>query len=106
VQKKSKSSRFLEAKDGTWVKASDVGVAVVPEEWPQAAQRGEKWVDVSIEDQTLVLWEGKTPVYATVVSTGQDGLDDPKKTKATPRGTCRIKSKHITATMDSNGRSA
>ena len=34
------------------------------------------------------------------------GLDDPKKTKSTPRGTFRIKSKHITATMDSNGRSA
>lgn len=106
VQRKSKTSRFLEAKGGVWVKASDVGVAVVPEEWPQAAQRGEKWVDVSIEDQTLVLWDGKTPLYATVVSTGQDGLDDPKKTKATPRGTFRIKSKHITTTMDSNGRSA
>ena len=106
IQRKSKSSRFLEAKGGVWVRASDVGVAVVPDEWPQAAQRGEKWVDVSIEDQTLVMWDGKTPTYATVVSTGQDGLDDPKKTKATPRGTFRIKSKHITTTMDSNGRSA
>lgn len=106
IQRKSKGSRFLETKTGAWVKATDIGVAIIPEEWPQAAQRGEKWVDVSIEDQTLVLWEGKTPVYATVVSTGQDGLDDPKKTKATPRGTFRIKSKHITATMDSNGRSA
>lgn len=101
-----KNARFLEATGGAWVRATDVGVAVVPDPWPQAAQRGEKWVDVSIEDQTLVLWEGKTPVYATVVSTGQDGLDDPKKTKATPRGTFRIKSKHITTTMDSNGRSA
>jgi lipoprotein-anchoring transpeptidase ErfK/SrfK len=106
IQRKSKGSRFLEAKTGVWVKASDVGVAVIPEEWPQAATRGEKWVDVSIEDQTLVLWEGKTPVYATVVSTGQDGLEDPKTTKSTPRGTFRIKSKHVTATMDSNGRSS
>ena len=105
-QKKVKNARFLETKDGTWVRASDVGVAVMPTEWPQAADRGEKWVDVSIEDQTLVLWEGRKPVYATVVSTGQDGLEDPKKTKATPRGTYRIKSKHITTTMDSNGRSA
>ena len=107
IQRKStKGGRFLEAKGGQWVRASDVGVAVTPEEWPQAAQRGEKWVDVSIEDQTLVLWEGKTPVYATVVSTGQDGLDDPRKSKATPRGTFRVKSKHVTTTMDSNGRSA
>ena len=106
TQRKSGNTRYLEAKGGTWVRASDVGVAIIPEEWPQAAQRGEKWVDVSIEDQTLVLWEGKKAVFATVVSTGQDGLDDPKKSKATPRGTFRVKSKHITTTMDSNGRSA
>jgi len=106
VQRKSKGGRFLEAKGGVWVNAKEVGVAVIPEEWPQAATRGEKWVDVSIEDQTLVLWEGKTPTYATVVSTGQDGMEDPKKSKATPRGTFRIKSKHITTTMDSTGKSA
>jgi lipoprotein-anchoring transpeptidase ErfK/SrfK len=106
IQRKSKGTRYLEAKGGAWVRASDVGVAIVPDPWPQAAQRGEKWVDVSIEDQTLVLWEGKTPVYATVVSTGQDGLLDPKTSKATPRGTFRVKSKHITTTMDADGRSA
>jgi hypothetical protein len=106
VQRTSKDSRFLEAKNGVWVRASDVGMAVRPDLWPQAAQRGEKWVDVSIDAQTLVIWEGKTPVYATVVSTGQDGLGDPKTTKSTPLGTFRIKSKHITTTMDSNGLSA
>jgi lipoprotein-anchoring transpeptidase ErfK/SrfK len=105
-QKKVGATRYLQTKTGTWVRASDVGVAVVPVEWPQAAERGEKWVDVSVEDQTLILWEGKKPVYATVVSTGQDGLGDPKTSKSTPRGTYRIKSKHITATMDSNGRGA
>ncbi|MDB4937933.1 MAG: uncharacterized protein JWP87_4905 [Labilithrix sp.] len=106
VQRNGNGSRFLEAKDGAWVRSSDVGVAVRPDLWPQAAQRGEKWVDVSIEEQALVIWDGKTPVYATVVSTGQDGLKDPKTTKSTPLGTFRIKSKHITTTMDSNGRSA
>lgn len=107
VQKAGKKDvRYLETKGGAWVKATDLGLAVVPQAWPQAAQRGEKWVDVSIEDQTLVLWDGKTPLYATVVSTGQDGLQDPKTSKATPLGTFRIKSKHVTTTMDSNGRSA
>ncbi len=106
IQRKSKGKRFLETKDGTWVDSTQVGVAIVPEKWPEAAEKGEKWVDVSIEDQTLVLWDGKKPTFATVVSTGQDMMDDPKKSKATPRGTFRIKSKHITATMDSNGRSA
>jgi lipoprotein-anchoring transpeptidase ErfK/SrfK len=100
--KRVQDTLFRETQDGTWVRASDVGVAMTPEEWPQAAKAGEKWIDVSIENQTLVLWEGKKPLYATLVSTGQDGLDDPKTTKSTPRGTFRIQSKHVTATMDSN----
>jgi len=97
---------YREAVDGSWVRAADVGVAMSPEEWPQAAGAGEKWVDVSIENQTLVLWEGKKPVYATLISSGQDGMDDPKTSKATPRGTFRIQSKHVSATMDSNEKSA
>jgi lipoprotein-anchoring transpeptidase ErfK/SrfK len=104
-QKKTPSERYLKTKAGTWVRAKDVGVAVVPDTWPQAAEKGERWIDVSIEEQTLVLWEGKKPVFATLVSTGQDGLGDPKTTKSTPLGTFRIKSKHITTTMDSNERS-
>jgi lipoprotein-anchoring transpeptidase ErfK/SrfK len=39
------------------------------------------------------------------VSAGQDGLKDPKTTKSTIRGFFRLKSKHITATMDSSERS-
>ena len=105
TSRKWREQRFLQTRAGSWVRAKDVGVAVVPDDWPQAAQRGERWVDVSIEDQTLILWEGKKPVFVTLVSTGQDGMEDFKTSKATPRGTFRIKSKHITATMDSNERS-
>ncbi len=106
IQRKTKGERFLQTKAGTWVRAKEVGVAVVPMEWPQAAIKGERWIDVSIEDQTLTLWEGKKPVFVTLVSTGQDGMEDPKTTRSTPRGLFRIKSKHITTTMDSNERSA
>lgn len=100
------ATRYFETKAGTWVSERDIDIATAPKEWPQAAQRGQKWVDVSIDGQTLVLWEGKKPVFATVVSTGQDGLGDPKTTKSTPLGTFRVNSKHITATMDSDGRGA
>jgi lipoprotein-anchoring transpeptidase ErfK/SrfK len=104
-ESEGKKGRYLETKSGTWVRAKDVGVAAAPSSWPAAAERGDKWIDVSIEQQTLVLWEGKKPVFATLVSTGQDGLGDPKTTKSTPLGIFRIKSKHITTTMDSNERS-
>jgi lipoprotein-anchoring transpeptidase ErfK/SrfK len=99
-------SLFRESTDGAWLKASDLAVISPPAEWPSAAQAGQKWIDISIENQTLTLWEGQKPVYATLVSTGQDGLGDPKTTKSTITGTFRIKSKHVTATMDSNEHSS
>ena len=96
---------YYETKAGYWVRVKDVGVAITPHRWPGAAERGEKWVDVSIDDETLTLWEGKKPVFVTLVSAGQDGLKDPKTTKSTIRGFFRLKSKHVTATMDSSERS-
>jgi lipoprotein-anchoring transpeptidase ErfK/SrfK len=99
-------SLYREGVDGVWLKASDLAVAAMPAEWPAAAQAGRKWIDISIEDQTLMLWEGQKPIYLTLVSSGQDGLGDPKTTKSTVTGVFRIKSKHVTATMDSNERSA
>ncbi|HEU4413061.1 MAG TPA: L,D-transpeptidase [Polyangiaceae bacterium] len=96
---------YWEMKNGLYLKAPEAGVVRPPDEWPDAAKKGHKWVEVSIENQTLTLWEGQRPVYATLVSTGQDGLGDPKTTKSTVRGVFTIKSKHLTATMDSNERS-
>lgn len=105
VRKVDNGVPYLETKAGYWVRAKDVGVAITPHRWPGAAERGEKWIDVSIEDETLTLWEGKKPVFVTLVSAGQDGLKDPKTTKSTILGFFRLKSKHITATMDSSERS-
>lgn len=97
---------YRETADGRWLKGTEVGAALVPAEWPKAAADGEKWIDISIENQVLVAWQGKTPLYATLVSTGQDGMGDWQKTKSTIRGTFRIRDKHVTTTMDSNGHSA
>ena len=72
-----------------------------PQQWPEAAEKGEKWIDISLRQQTLVLYEGRRPWYATLVSTGRDRLGDPKTSLATPQGTFRLKSKHIAAAMDS-----
>jgi lipoprotein-anchoring transpeptidase ErfK/SrfK len=99
-------SLYRETNDGVWLKASDLGVINEPAEWPASAQAGQKWVDISIENQTLILWEGQRPVYATLISSGQDGTGDPKTTKSTIMGSFRIRSKHVTATMDSNERSS
>ena len=97
---------YFETTDGKWLKGTEAGAALVPSEWPAAANAGEKWIDISIENEVLVAWQGKTPVYATLVSAGQDGMGDPLTTKSTIRGTFRIRDKHVTTTMDSNGHAA
>jgi lipoprotein-anchoring transpeptidase ErfK/SrfK len=94
--------RYYRTKDKRWLHQLDVGLAVAPATWPEDAEKGKKWIEISIANQTLVMWEGKRPIYATLVSTGQAGLEDPKKTTATVRGIFKIRNKHITATMDSN----
>jgi lipoprotein-anchoring transpeptidase ErfK/SrfK len=67
---------------------------------PPAGVRGERtWIHVSIADQTLVAYAGTTPVYATLVSTGRDGLGDPETTHSTPRGEFLIHTKHVSASM-------
>ncbi len=100
--RKVQGERYLKLKGGRWVRDADVGMVVKPRKWPRAARRGDKWIEIDISEQTLVLWNGKNAEFATLVSTGKPGMGDPKTTTATPRGSFRIYAKHVTATMDSD----
>lgn len=93
--------RYVETTEGTWMKASDLAIAAKTSSLPTFAKGNLKWVDVSILRQTLTLFEGDKAIFVTMVSTGKDGLGDPKTTHSTPVGTFKIREKHITATMDS-----
>jgi hypothetical protein len=93
--------RMVQARNGRWLRSDDLKVAVKPSTLPWFATKKRRWIQVSLLSQTLVLWEGATPVYATLVSTGRDGIGDPKTTLSTPQGTFRITEKHVTTTMDS-----
>ncbi len=96
-------STYLEARDGRYLLQSAGLVRLdPPKELPQFAAEGKKWIDVSILKQTLVAWEGARPVYATLVSTGADGLGDPLETHSTVRGAFLVHTKHVTATMDND----
>ena len=66
---------------------------------PAWATGTRRWIDVSILRQSLVAYEGKKPVYVTLVSTGADGLGDPKKTHSTIQGAFLIHTKHLSVTM-------
>ena len=62
---------------------------------PVSLNEHEKWIDVNLKRQTLVAFEGATPVFATVFSSGRNEHE-------TPDGSFRIREKHIAATMDAD----
>lgn len=94
-------TRLVETTDGRYLRSEDLKVVMEPSQYPWFAKRDTRWIDISILNQTLVLYEGTRPVYATLISSGRDGLGEPGKTLSTPTGTFRIQQKHVTTTMDS-----
>jgi hypothetical protein len=94
--------RFVEARDGRWLVSDELGTVTKPSSLPGWVKKTTKWIDISLANQTLTLWEGDRPAYATLVSTGRDGMGEPGKTLSTPQGIFRIFQKHVTTTMDSD----
>ncbi|MGZ3422964.1 MAG: L,D-transpeptidase [Polyangiales bacterium] len=89
---------YIPTFDGKWVRANEVNKAeqVAP---PADLKPGEKWIDVSVKQETLVAYEGDKPVFATLISAGKDGTNV-KGDFATVQGSFRIREKHVAATMD------
>lgn len=82
--------------DGVWIRAKDVALARFAEPPPEVTGESERWIDVDLVQQTLVAYEGKTPVFATIVSTGKG----PSAEFKTHPGTFRIWVKIFTTKMD------
>ncbi|QQE63576.1 hypothetical protein GFS31_02430 [Leptolyngbya sp. BL0902] len=68
---------------------TDAEIAAQVERLQQSNQR---WLQVDLSSQRLYAWEGNTPVYAVIVSTG-------KPSTPTVRGVFAIQSMHRTARM-------
>jgi len=69
VAKKSGKSHAYRIGEDQWVKAAEIHVArkVAP---PPMTLSTERWFDVDLTEQVMVAYEGSTPVYTTMVSTG------------------------------------
>jgi lipoprotein-anchoring transpeptidase ErfK/SrfK len=91
----------FQTKDGLWLSDRYVSRVDGVKKMPKWAKDGERWIDVSIGKQVLLAYDGTQPAYATLVSTGEAGLEDPETSKATLRGIFRIHTKHLTTTMSS-----
>ena len=89
---KRKGKRYARVGDNLFVRRRTVAVAqqVQP---PEDLSPGERWIDIDLSQQTLVAYEGASPVFATLVSTGRKDFDSPE-------GSFRIYGKHVSITMD------
>ncbi len=88
--------RFWALSDGAWVRHRDVTVVRERNDFPDFVKEGQRWIDISIITGTAVLYVGKKPVYATLVSVGRDRVGDPKETASTELGTFEVVAKHVT----------
>lgn len=95
---------YAKTSDGTYVRASQVR-QTTPNPRPDGVGPEERWIDVDISQQTVVVYEGDKPIYATLISSGKESkIKD--KDHSTPRGMWRVREKHVVTTMDGNGSAA
>ena len=68
---------------------------------PQGIPRDARWVHIDLDEQVFVAYEGDTPRYTSLVSTGAEGHE-------TPTGLYQVQRKYLTKTMrgpdDTHGR--
>jgi len=95
---------YFQTKEGEWIRDRFVRMTT-PGTRPAEVGEHERWIDVDISEQTLVVFEGDRPVYATLISSGKESKDK-SKDHSTPRGMWRIREKHVASTMDGDGSAA
>ena len=90
---------YVRTVDDVFVATKDVRI---PEQrpLPSGLRPWEKWIDVSLGQQILVAYEGWEPVFVSLISTGKKGTAE--ESFETPTGRWRIRSKHVSTTMDGN----
>lgn len=88
---------YMMTADGHLVKKGHIRMAE-PQPMPEGLKPWERWVDVSLSKQMLIAYEGDRPVFVTLVSSGKKGTKE--EPFDTPTGRWRIRSKHVSYTMD------
>jgi hypothetical protein len=96
-----RGTRYVTTSDARLFRVEDVRVLRAATARPEGVGERDQWIDIDLSTQTLIAYEGLTPVFATLVSTGRvRDPDDPLRDMRTPSGLFRITSKHVTHTMD------
>lgn len=95
------SNEFYRTREGLFLRSRQVRV-VTAHAPPADLGPGEKWIDVNLDHQSVVAYEGAVPVYVTVASTGRRDRNNPDENYETIQGGFRVQSKHVATTMDGN----
>ena len=64
--------KYWATDDGNWVRHRDVLVVQARNTFPDFAQGSQRWIDVSVVTGTLMLYEGKKQIFATLCSVNRD----------------------------------
>lgn len=84
------ASRYYALDDGTWVQESDVTIVRLRNEWPSFASGSNHWVDLNLEENTVVLYEGQRPTFAALTLSGS------RQTISKHLGQTEVTAKYIT----------
>jgi lipoprotein-anchoring transpeptidase ErfK/SrfK len=94
----STSGKLFRVGDQAWLRDTDVRRPMLAAPPPEVdVDAGERWIDVDLATQTLIAYEGRKPVFTTLVSTGKGSKGSPT---ATPAGTFRVWVKLLSSDMD------
>ena len=85
---------WAKLREGGWIKTADLArPRVVPP--PEGVGAHDRWIDVDIDQQVLVAYQGETPRYATLISSGRAS-----KASQTPLGVFELWAKLDYTDMD------
>jgi hypothetical protein len=93
---------YWRMRDDSYVAYSDVSIIRAVDERPPGVGSSDKWVEVRVTWGYLVAYEGSTPVYATAMSPGVDGIAS--KGHATARGKHYVDWKLLSGDMSGRDR--
>ena len=71
VEIESLRGRWAKLRSGGFVRRSDLAVPT-PTDPPEGVGGGDRWIDVDVDQQILVAYQGETPMFATLVSSGRE----------------------------------
>jgi hypothetical protein len=100
-EEKGPGGTYYQVEGDRWLKDDHVAYFPLRTELPEGVKENEKWIHVDLSRQTLEAYQGLTPAYVTLVSTGLPNTEENGEeiVTETPHGRFRISFKHVTDDM-------